>query len=63
MATMQLGLTEPLSTLVSRRFNTAKEAGHLIFSPTHLSVITTAGIPVRRTPITLFKETKLTSPV
>lgn len=43
---MQLGLTEPLSTLVSRRFTTAKEAGHLIFSSTHLSIITAAGIPV-----------------
>lgn len=43
---MQLGLTEPLSTLVSRRFTTAKEAGHLIFSATHLSIIATAGIPV-----------------
>lgn len=45
--TMQLGLTENLSALVARRFTTAKEAGHLVFSSTHLSILTTAGVPVR----------------
>ncbi|KAJ5591849.1 ATP adenylyltransferase C-terminal [Penicillium hispanicum] len=42
---MQLGLSEHLSALVARRFATAKEAGHLVFSPTHLSIIIAAGIP------------------
>ncbi|GLI76026.1 bifunctional AP-4-A phosphorylase/ADP sulfurylase [Penicillium ochrochloron] len=42
---MQLGLSENLSALVARRFTAAKDGGHLIFSPTHLSIITTAGIP------------------
>lgn len=43
---MQLGLSENLSALVARRFTAAKDGGHLIFSTTHLSIITTAGIPV-----------------
>ncbi|KAJ5114500.1 ATP adenylyltransferase C-terminal [Penicillium alfredii] len=42
---MQLGLSENLSALVARRFTTAKEAGHLVFSSTHLSIIHAAGIP------------------
>ncbi|CEJ57810.1 hypothetical protein PMG11_06489 [Penicillium brasilianum] len=42
---MQLGLSENLSALVARRFTAARDGGHLIFSSTHLSIITTAGIP------------------
>ncbi|KAE8151088.1 HIT-like protein [Aspergillus avenaceus] len=41
---MQLGLSESLPALVAKRFTTAKEAGHLLFSQTHLSTIH-AGIP------------------
>ncbi|KAJ5218179.1 ATP adenylyltransferase C-terminal [Penicillium cinerascens] len=41
---MQLGLSENLSALVARRFKAAKEGGHLVFSPTQLSIIN-AGIP------------------
>ena len=43
---MQLGLSENLSALVARRFTAAKDGGNLIFSSTHVSIITTAGIPV-----------------
>ncbi|KAJ5664642.1 ATP adenylyltransferase C-terminal [Penicillium macrosclerotiorum] len=42
---MQLGLSEPLAGLVARRFVAAKEGNHLVFSSTHLSIITAAGIP------------------
>ncbi|RJE20845.1 hypothetical protein PHISCL_06814 [Aspergillus sclerotialis] len=42
---MQLGLSETLSSLVSRRFATAKDAGHLTFSATHLSIIHSSGLP------------------
>ncbi|KAJ5708444.1 hypothetical protein N7488_008245 [Penicillium malachiteum] len=42
---MQLGLSESLSALVARRFIAAKEGGDLVFSHTHLSLITAAGIP------------------
>ncbi|KAF7716512.1 Uncharacterized protein PECH_005203 [Penicillium ucsense] len=42
---MQLGLSENLSTLVARRWKAAKDGGHLVFSPTQLSIITTGGIP------------------
>ncbi|PWY89308.1 HIT-like protein [Aspergillus heteromorphus CBS 117.55] len=42
---MQLGLSEALSSLVARRFVTAKDAGHLIFSSTHLATIYASGIP------------------
>jgi ATP adenylyltransferase len=42
---MQLGLSENLSALVARRFKNAKEAGHIVFSSTHLSIIN-AGVPV-----------------
>ncbi|KAJ5731441.1 ATP adenylyltransferase C-terminal [Penicillium malachiteum] len=42
---MQLGLSESLSALVARRFIAAKEGGDLVFSQTHLSLITAAGIP------------------
>ncbi|BDD57711.1 bifunctional AP-4-A phosphorylase/ADP sulfurylase [Monascus purpureus] len=42
---MQLGLSENLSSLVSRRFTAAKEAGHLIFSSTQLAIIQASGIP------------------
>lgn len=46
---MQLELSESLSSLVTRCFTTAKDAGHLTFSPTHLSIIHSAGIPVPST--------------
>ncbi|KAF3391476.1 Diadenosine 5',5'''-P1,P4-tetraphosphate phosphorylase 2 [Penicillium rolfsii] len=42
---MQLGLSENLSALVARRFAAAKDGGSLIFSSTHVSIITTGGIP------------------
>ncbi|KAJ5864204.1 uncharacterized protein N7529_006120 [Penicillium soppii] len=41
---MQLGLSEALPALVARRFTAARDAGHLIFSKTHLSIINAAGI-------------------
>lgn len=47
---MQLGLSESLSALVARRFKAAKEGNHLVFSHTHLSIVTAAGIPVSRVP-------------
>ncbi|KAJ5193221.1 ATP adenylyltransferase C-terminal [Penicillium cf. viridicatum] len=51
---MQLGFSESLPTLVARRFTTAKNTGHLVFSSTHLSIINTAGISVSdvKTPTT-----------
>ncbi|RAL13561.1 putative bis(5'-nucleosyl)-tetraphosphatase [Aspergillus homomorphus CBS 101889] len=42
---MQLGISESLPALVSRRFSAAKEAGHLLFSPTHLTTLHASGIP------------------
>lgn len=45
--TMQLGLTESLPTIVARRFAAAKDAGHLIFSQTHLEILRPGGVPVR----------------
>ncbi|OJI97832.1 hypothetical protein ASPVEDRAFT_880212 [Aspergillus versicolor CBS 583.65] len=42
---MQLGLTESLPTLVARRFAAAKDAGHLIFSQTHLEILRPGGTP------------------
>ncbi|KAJ5660376.1 hypothetical protein N7507_006827 [Penicillium longicatenatum] len=42
---MQLGLSESLSALVARRFKAAKESNHLVFSPTHVSIVMAAGIP------------------
>ncbi|KAF7595794.1 bifunctional AP-4-A phosphorylase/ADP sulfurylase [Aspergillus hancockii] len=42
---MQLGLSESLPVLVAKRFTAAKEAGHLLFSQTHLATIHTSGIP------------------
>ncbi|KAI9934604.1 hypothetical protein ASPWEDRAFT_44043 [Aspergillus wentii DTO 134E9] len=42
---MQLSLSETLPALVSRRFTTAKDAGHLTFSQTYLSIIHASGIP------------------
>ncbi|KAG2415627.1 hypothetical protein HFD88_006818 [Aspergillus terreus] len=42
---MQLGLSENLSALVARRFLAAKDAGHLLFSQTHLTTVNVAGIP------------------
>ncbi|PYI35038.1 bis-tetraphosphatase [Aspergillus indologenus CBS 114.80] len=42
---MQLGLSESLPALVSRRFTTAKDAGHLLFSPTQLATLHASGIP------------------
>ncbi|KAJ5348034.1 ATP adenylyltransferase C-terminal [Penicillium brevicompactum] len=41
---MQLGLSESLPALVARRFTAARDAGHLVFSKTHLSIINAAGI-------------------
>lgn len=51
---MQLGLSEPLPTLVARRFTAAKDTDHLVFSSTHLSIINAAGISVSddKTPTT-----------
>jgi ATP adenylyltransferase len=43
---MQLGLSEALPALVARRFTAARDAGHLVFSQTHLSIINAAGISV-----------------
>ncbi|KAA8642295.1 putative bis(5'-nucleosyl)-tetraphosphatase [Aspergillus tanneri] len=42
---MQLGLSENLSALVARRFTSAKDGGHLLFSQTHLSTVSSSGIP------------------
>ncbi|KKK17418.1 hypothetical protein ARAM_004784 [Aspergillus rambellii] len=42
---MQLGITEHLPALVARRFTAAKDAGHLVFSQTHLSIVHAGGIP------------------
>ncbi|KAL5361726.1 bis-tetraphosphatase [Aspergillus floccosus] len=42
---MQLGLSENLPALVARRFLAAKDAGHLLFSQTHLTTVNVAGIP------------------
>ncbi|KAJ0421099.1 HIT-like domain-containing protein [Aspergillus carlsbadensis] len=42
---MQLGITENLPALVAKRFTAAKDAGHLIFSQTHLAILHTGGIP------------------
>jgi ATP adenylyltransferase len=47
---MQLGLSENLSALVARRFLAAKDAGHLLFSQTHLTTVNVAGIPVQYSP-------------
>lgn len=43
---MKLVLPEKISTLVPRRFNHAKDGGHLVFSTTQLEVIKAAGLPV-----------------
>ena len=43
---MQLGLTESLPALVAKRFTAAKDAGHLIFSQTHLEILRPGGVPV-----------------
>ncbi|KAJ5936204.1 ATP adenylyltransferase C-terminal [Penicillium verhagenii] len=58
---MQLGLSENLSALVARRFVAAKEGNHLVFSHTHLSIVTAAGIPyqVRYCPALAKKPTNL----
>lgn len=37
---------EGLSTLVSKRFATAKEAGHVVFAPSQLAIIQASGISV-----------------
>ncbi|KAL4802959.1 ATP adenylyltransferase-domain-containing protein [Aspergillus unguis] len=42
---MQLGLTESLPALVSKRFTAARDAGHLIFSQTHLEILRPGGVP------------------
>ncbi|KAL6239318.1 hypothetical protein BDW75DRAFT_227219 [Aspergillus navahoensis] len=42
---MQLGLTESLPALVAKRFTAAKDAGHLIFSQTHLEILRPGGVP------------------
>ncbi|PWY71054.1 bis-tetraphosphatase [Aspergillus sclerotioniger CBS 115572] len=42
---MQLGLSEGLSSLVTRRFVAAKDAGHLIFSSTHRATVYASGLP------------------
>ncbi|KAL3465314.1 HIT-like domain-containing protein [Aspergillus heterothallicus] len=42
---MQLGITENLPALVAKRFTAAKDAGHLIFSQTHLAILHTSGVP------------------
>jgi hypothetical protein len=43
---MQLALPESLPTLVAKRFTAARDASHLVFSSTHLSIINAAGISV-----------------
>jgi ATP adenylyltransferase len=47
---MQLGLPESLPTLVAKRFTAARDASHLVFSSTHLSIINAAGILVSDNP-------------
>ncbi|KAI9367856.1 ATP adenylyltransferase-domain-containing protein [Aspergillus egyptiacus] len=42
---MQLGIAENLPALVAKRFNAAKDAGHLIFSQTHLAILRPGGVP------------------
>ncbi|KAL4883752.1 ATP adenylyltransferase-domain-containing protein [Aspergillus karnatakaensis] len=42
---MNLGLTESLPALVAKRFTAAKDAGHLIFSQTHLEILRPGGVP------------------
>ncbi|KAJ5085504.1 ATP adenylyltransferase C-terminal [Penicillium argentinense] len=58
---MQLALPENLSALVARRFKAAKDGGHLVFSSTHLSLVTAAGIPfqLRYCPALAKKPTNL----
>lgn len=56
---MQLGLSESLSALVVRRFKAAKDGNHLVFSHTHLSIVTAAGIPVSRVPDIVIGRTTL----
>ncbi|CAG7924434.1 unnamed protein product [Penicillium olsonii] len=60
--TMQLGLSEALPALVSRRFISARDAGHLVFSQTHLAIINAAGISyqLRYCPALAKKPTNLT---
>ncbi|KAH8701049.1 ATP adenylyltransferase-domain-containing protein [Talaromyces proteolyticus] len=41
---MRLGLPEPLSLLVRKRFTAAKESGGLVFSATQLAVLSASGI-------------------
>ncbi|PYH35500.1 putative bis(5'-nucleosyl)-tetraphosphatase [Aspergillus neoniger CBS 115656] len=61
---MQLGLSESLSSLVSRRFVAARDAGHLIFSSTHLATVHTSSIPyqVRYCPALAKKPTGAPKP-
>ncbi|KAI2967954.1 hypothetical protein CBS147323_4502 [Aspergillus niger] len=61
---MQLGLSESLSSLVSRRFVAARDAGHLIFSSTHLATVHTSNIPyqVRYCPALAKKPTGAPKP-
>ncbi|GAT28885.1 bis(5'-nucleosyl)-tetraphosphatase [Aspergillus luchuensis] len=61
---MQLGLSESLSSLVSRRFVAARDAGHLIFSSTHLATVRTSSIPyqVRYCPALAKKPTGAPKP-
>jgi hypothetical protein len=47
---MNLNLSAPLSHLVSKKYLAAKEAGDLLFSPTILTIIHAAGVPVRKYP-------------
>ncbi|KAF2399390.1 Ap4A phosphorylase-like protein II [Trichodelitschia bisporula] len=47
MASLRLGLTQPLPVLVEARYRAAKSASSLIFSPTELTAIrTNSGVPV-----------------
>ncbi len=48
---MLLGLSESLPHLVNAKFNVAKAAQHLLFSPTELAIIrTTTDVPVSKLP-------------
>jgi len=54
---MHLALSEPLSSLVRGKYEAAKTAGHLLFSPTQLSIIrSTSGVPVRKCMHTLVAD-------
>ncbi|KAJ5555666.1 ATP adenylyltransferase C-terminal [Penicillium sp. DV-2018c] len=59
---MRLGLSDTLPALVAKRFTAARDAGHLVFSATELSIINAAGVPyqLRYCPALAKKPTKPT---